>query len=84
MREKLEREISQRQAQLSDLNARERDKERKRDTRRKIIVGALAMQHRAIDGDFNAVLSKLINEHVASPTDRALFDLPPIQKREAN
>ena len=77
-REKLELEISQKQAQLKDIEAREKVKTRKRDTRRKIIAGALALQHSVINNEFKTVMNRLINEHVKNNTDRELFDLPPL------
>lgn len=78
-REKLELEISQKQEQLKDLDARERTQKRKLDTRRKIVVGALALQQCAINEDFKIVINKLINEHVKKSNDRDLFDLPPLE-----
>ena len=75
-REKIELEISQKQAQLKDLDAREKVKERKRETRRKIIVGALVLQHSAINDNFKMTIDRLINDHVTSSTDRDLFNLP--------
>ena len=69
------------EAQLRDLNARERSRERKMDTRRKVIAGALALEHAGIDPAFHAELFKLLNRYVARTPDRALFGLPP---REGN
>ena len=65
------------EAQLRDLNARERLRERKDDTRRKIIAGALALEHAGVDQGFHATLQKLLNRYVVRAQDRALFDLPP-------
>ncbi|MCU7846943.1 MAG: hypothetical protein KZQ89_02890 [Candidatus Thiodiazotropha sp. (ex Lucinoma kastoroae)] len=78
-REKLELEISRKQAQLKDFDAREKVKERKRDTRRKIIAGALALEHGSKNDDFKTVMNRLINEHVNNNKDRELFDLPPLE-----
>ncbi len=77
-REKLELEIRQKQARLKDLDAQERVKERKRETRRKIIVGALMLQESANDNQIKALINKLINENVTSDNDRELFSLKPI------
>jgi len=78
---KLLQRKAQIEAQLQDLNARERLRERKMDTRRKVIAGALALEHAGIDPGFHAELFKLLNRYVNRAQDRALFGLPP---REGN
>jgi hypothetical protein len=52
--------------QLKLLNAREKENDRKADTRRKVIAGALALEHFAQNpsGEFARVLFKLLNDHV--------------------
>ena len=71
-------ERSKLDARIKDIQAREREEERKKDTRRKIIAGALALEHAAIDPDgFGAALRDLLEKHVNRAADRALFDLPP-------
>jgi hypothetical protein len=52
--------------QLKQLKARDKESERKADTRRKVIAGALALEHFAQhpDGEFAKVLFKLLDEHV--------------------
>ncbi len=64
--------------QLKQLNARDKDSERKADTRRKVIAGALALEHFAQhpDGEFAKVLFKLLNEHVEERS-RYLFSFLP-------
>lgn len=70
-------------ARIRDMQAREREEERKRDTRRKIIAGALALEHAAIDPDgFGAALRELLEKHVNRAADRALFDLPPRSRND--
>ena len=51
-----------------------KEKQRKADTRRKIIVGALALEHAEHDENFAAILNRLIAQHVTRPEDRKLFD----------
>ena len=80
---KLLQKKDQIEAQLRDLNARERLRERKDDTRRKIIAGALALEHAEIDPGFQATLLKLLNRYVVRSQDRALFDLPPRVSNDA-
>jgi len=62
-------------AQIQKKAAQVRGVERKKDTRRKIIAGALALEHMAHDKEFANVLKRLLNEHVTRPEDRKLFDL---------
>jgi hypothetical protein len=69
-------------ARLSQLEAREKAKERKRDTRRKVIAGAYALEHCEFDPDFKATLEGLLNSYLEKPGDRELFDLAPLSAEE--
>lgn len=73
----LEAQRKQIEAQIQKHKARVRVEERKKDTRRKIIAGALALEHASINPAFREELQKLIREHVTRDHDRALFDLTP-------
>ena len=73
----LEEKRGQIEALIQKHKARARVEERKRDTRRKIIAGALALEHASIDPHFRAALQKLIDQNVTREGDRALFDLTP-------
>lgn len=53
-------------------------RERKLDTRRKIVVGALAWSHREHDGYFNTALMKLLDDYVLRDDERALVGLAPL------
>ncbi len=79
-----QKKIDQIDAQLADLTARERLAERKRDTRRKVIMGALAGYHmrKNPSSDFAKKLAALIDEYVIGDRERALFDLEPLPKKE--
>ena len=71
-------------AQLKALEARETRKARKDDTRRKIIAGALALEHFNAnpESEFARVMRRLLREYVMRPADRALFpNLPPLPAR---
>ena len=72
-RQKLLDKKAQLDAQLRQLDARERVQERKRDTRRKVIAGGMALKHAEIDDEFAAAMFKLINRYVTRPQDRNLF-----------
>jgi hypothetical protein len=62
-------------AQLRGLEARNKQAERKADTRRKVIAGALALEHyeKNRDSEFHRILFRLLDEYVVRPHDRALF-----------
>ncbi len=62
---------------LSRLSARKSSAERKADTRRKIIAGALALTHAEKNPQWGSVLLGLIEEYTVKAADRALFNLPP-------
>jgi hypothetical protein len=47
---------------------------RKDDTRRKILVGAAALDLMTKDAAFAAEFTALLNHYVRKPQDRALFD----------
>lgn len=64
-------------ARLSQLEIREKAKERKRDTRRKVIAGAYALEHCEFDPAFKATLFGLLDQYVEREADRALFGLAP-------
>ena len=74
-------------AQAQALEARAKENDRKADTRRKVIAGALAIEHMDKNGasEFGKVMLRLLDEYVTRPADRALFPaLPhPAQKNGA-
>ena len=76
--------ISQIDAQLADLSARGKQAERKRDTRRKVIMGALAAHHMRKNprSSFAKKLAALIDEYVIGDRERSLFDLDPLPQDE--
>lgn len=72
---------------VQKYEAKTKERERKLDTRRKIITGALALEHMMFDGIYALKLKALIDEYVTRDQDRALFDLPPLpddDKRRVN
>ena len=71
------RQIDERiKTQSARLNA----VERKADTRRKILAGAVALEHAEHDKDFKAKLYALIQRGVTRDNDRALFNLDALPK----
>lgn len=79
-------ELQEKKVQLDALIQKERAKirttERKQDTRRKIIAGAIALEHAEIDPEFGTQLDRLLRKHVIRPQDRALFDFSPLPEQE--
>lgn len=82
-REKLLEKKKQLEEQLRALDSRQKQQQRKLDTRRKIIAGALALEHAEGDEDFAATLYRLINRYVRKPQERALFGLDPLAEDHA-
>lgn len=62
-------------AQLRLLESRQKQAERKADTRRKVIAGALALEHYEANpgSEFARVMTRLLDEYVVRPHDRILF-----------
>jgi hypothetical protein len=67
---------------IADVIRREENKvrlrERKNDTRRKILAGAAVLDEAEHKEEFKAALHKLLAKFLTRPEDRALFGLPPI------
>lgn len=73
--EALTKQEAQLKARIQKKKAQVKGAERKKDTRRKIIAGALALEHMTHDPQFRTAMQKLIEEQVTRPEDRKLFDL---------
>lgn len=89
---KLDDQISVLQDRLTLLNLRqqraearkralESQRERKAETRRNVLVGALVLT-KVRDGEMDAnLLRGWLEAALTRPADRALFDLPPLEQR---
>lgn len=66
------RKLEQARADLQLLEAREAQEARKRDTRRKIILGGLLLDAAAKESRFAGVLAELV-ERIARPQDKTAF-----------
>jgi predicted nucleic acid-binding Zn-ribbon protein len=77
--EKLKLQREQLNARIKDAEAKERKQNRKNETRRKIIIGAIAQAHSETHpaSEFTAQLIELLNTHVTKPIDRELLGLKP-------
>lgn len=76
--DRLKLQRAQVDAKIKALEARNRTQSRKDDTRRKIITGALALEHMQRHEAFAETMLDLLDRFVTRPQDRALFDLPPL------
>jgi large subunit ribosomal protein L7/L12 len=78
----LKKKQDQLKAQIQLLEAAEKTRERKRDTRRKILIGAYyldkAMEENRLDD-----IVKFMEGYLNRDSDRALFDLPPLDKKSS-
>lgn len=74
------KKVQQHTQRLKDMEARARTQHRRDDTRRKIIAGALALEHAGANKDsaFAKKLWALLDEYVVKPNERALFGLAPL------
>jgi large subunit ribosomal protein L7/L12 len=68
--------------QVKLLEAREKEQARKDDSRRKIIAGALALEHltKNPESEFGKVMARLLDEYVET-RNRALFPFLPEKKK---
>ena len=69
----LELKQQQLQERIKDEKAKISKQKRKEDTRRKIITGALVLEHMTMDENFRLEIESLIRRH-AKDKDRELFD----------
>jgi len=74
--EALKKKQAQIAEQIKDIEAREKEEERKRDTRRKILVGSFYLDKAKENGTLEQLKNELDN-YLTRKDDRELFDLPP-------
>lgn len=71
--EKARRQFEEAKARLQAAEARERTVERKRDTRRKVILGGALLELAGRDGDAAAMIKRLV-AGLSRDRDRKTFD----------
>ena len=76
-RRKLKEQQARLNAELQRLDARARQADRKRDTRRKFLAGALVLEMIARGELSEAEVMAALDRFLKQPRDRALFDLLP-------
>lgn len=74
-----EQRLAAAEAQAARARTQIRKQERSSDLRRKILIGAM-MLDQAQTPEASARLRQLIDRYLTRDIDRALFDLPPLQK----
>ncbi len=73
--ESLKKKHSQLTAQIQLLEAAKKNRERKKGTRRKILIGAYILDKATTNRTFNQIVTEL-DTYLTRSADRALFDLP--------
>ena len=73
-RDELLKKKQQLENRLKALEARQNLKDRKDDTRRKILAGAIVLHHAKLKPDFQKWLADELNRSLDKPQDRALFE----------
>lgn len=79
--DKLQRLLAQEaalKARIQQERNRENERQRKQDTRRKILLGAMAMEKAGKSPEYKAAQLRELGEFLTRPDDRALFGLPPL------
>lgn len=80
--ESLKKQQEQLKAKIQALEASESSRERKRETRRKILVGAYYLDKMRSDNKFNELVS-LMDAYLSRDSDRVLFNLPPSETNKS-
>lgn len=79
---KLEERKKQIEAQIQQIKARHSQRQRKADTRRKILVGSYYLE-RAERENRMEELKRAMDRYLTRNLDRALFDLPPLPEPDS-
>ncbi len=76
--EKLEAKIKKLKNKATTTKAAAREKARKSDTRRKVLLGAWVMETMKKDGEFAEMVKKSLSGFLERKADRALFGMEPL------
>lgn len=80
--EKAAERLAQKARRVQKYEAAQRQRERKLDTRRKIIAGALALEHMIRSPEWGGIFRALLDEYVIRDEERLLFGLPALPPDE--
>jgi len=75
----LKKKQEQLKAQIQKLEAGEKSREKKRDTRRKILIGAYYLDKARAENGWDDLVQRM-DGYLNRQTDRVLFDLPPLKQ----
>lgn len=78
--EKLTKQIEALQAKANSEKNREREKSRKEETRKKILIGAMVLDGMSKNQDYQSKMLKNLDKYLTAERDRKLFNLTPINK----
>lgn len=78
--EKLTKQIEALQAKANAEKNREREKSRKEETRKKILIGAMVLDGMSKNQDYQSKMLKNLDKYLTAERDRKLFNLTPINK----
>lgn len=79
--EKLKEQRDKLNARIQQKEARLKSSERKKDTRRKILIGSYFIDNAIKNGTFEEIKQKL-DSFLTRNTDRVLFDLPELAEEK--
>lgn len=80
--EKLEQQKLKLENRIQKEKSRYKEQERKSETRQKILLGALWLEKLRSEGGFDSIKNEL-NTFLTRNSDRALFNLPPLDSESA-
>lgn len=78
--QKLKARQEQLNAKIKLIEQREKEKVRKEETRKKILLGAMVMEGMANSSEYESMIMKNVDKYLKSDRDRKLFGLEPLQK----
>ena len=80
--EKLTKQIEALQAKANAEKNREREKSRKEETRKKILIGAMVLDGMSKNQDYQSKMLKNLDKYLTAERDRKLFNLTPINNND--
>ena len=80
--EKITKQIEALQAKANAEKNREREKSRKEETRKKILIGAMVLDGMSKNQDYQSKMLKNLDKYLTAERDRKLFNLTPINNND--
>lgn len=78
--QKLKAKQEQLNAKIKLIEQREKEKVRKEETRKKILLGGMVMEGMQNSSEYESMIMKNVEKYLKSERDRKLFGLEPLQK----